>query len=435
MPVAVEDYKKVRATGLIESLVADGHLLAEEEVAGHELGNVAKAASIVLEHPRLPFISYPYEWSFPALKAAALLQLEIYQRALEHDVTLSDAAAFNIQFQGARPVFIDHLSFKPYKPGEFWLAHRQFCQQFLNPLVLRASLGVPHNAWYRGSLEGIETVQLAQLLPLPKKLSWNVLTHIVLQAHFQQNSADTGKAKAAESKRQLPKQSFENMLRSLHAWISKLHPADTGKSVWQDYSQEHSYQNDEFRAKLNFVNDFVQETKPDMLWDIGCNTGEFSEAALKSGAKVVVGFDADQGALEKAFARAHEKDLNLLPLYMDLLNPSPDQGWDQQERAGLQRRSQSDAIIALAVIHHMAISGNIPLAQAVRWLVGLAPSGVIEFVPKSDPMVQALLALREDIFADYSEDTFSAALQSVARITLSETISATGRKLFRYDRG
>ena len=224
------------------------------------------------------------------------------------------------------------------------------------------------------------------------------------------------------------------MLRSLHGWISKLHPADAGKSVWQDYDQEHSYQDDEFRAKLNCVNDFVQETKPDMLWDIGCNTGEFSEAALKSGANFVVGFDADHGALEKAYTRAAEKDLDLLPLYMNLANPSPDQGWDQQERAGLQGRAQADAIIALAVIHHMAISRNIPLAHAVHWLDRLAPRGVIKFVPKSDPMVQALLALREDIFADYTEDTFSEALQSGARITRSETISATGRKLFRYDR-
>ena len=434
MPAAADDYEQVRASGLIESLVADGLLLAEKIIDRRELGDVAENASFVLEHPRLSFVSYPYEWPFPALKAAALLQLEIYLRALEHDVTLSDAAAYNVQFQGARPVFIDHLSFKPYTPGAFWLAHRQFCEQFLNPLVLRASLGIAHNAWYRGNLEGISTTQLARLLPTRKKLSWNVLTHVVLQAYFQKGSANASKAGTSGTKRQLPKQSFENMLRSLHAWIGKLYPADTGKTVWQDYDQQHSYQDDEYREKMSFVTAFVGASKPGMLWDIGCNTGDFSAAALEAGAELVIGLDADQGALEKAFARASDCDLNLLPLYMDLANPSPDQGWEQLERAGLQRRARADAIIALAVIHHMAISSNIPLARAVHWLVALAPCGVIEFVPKSDPMVQKLLALREDIFADYSLETFTDALQARARIVKRQTVSAAGREMFWYDR-
>ena len=434
MPAAAANYEQVRASGLIESLVADGLLLAEKEIDRRELGDAAKEASFVLEHPRLPFVSYPYEWPFPALKAAALLQLEVYLRALEHGVTLSDAAAYNVQFQGSRPVFIDHLSFKPYVPGEFWLAHRQFCEQFLNPLLLRATLGIAHNPWYRGNLEGISTTHLAQLLPTRKKFSWNVLTHVVLQAHFQRGSTDVSKAKASGAERQLPKQSFENMLRGLHNWISKLYPADTGKTVWQDYDQQHSYDDDEYRTKMSFVSEFAESTRPDLLWDIGCNTGEFSAAALKAGVAHVVGLDADHGALEKAFARASDSNLNLLPLYMDLANPSPDQGWEQQERTGLQGRARADAIIALAVIHHLAISSNIPLARAVDWLVALAPQGVIEFVPKSDPMVQTLLALREDIFADYSEQTFADALQARARIVKRQTVSATGREMFWYSR-
>ena len=222
--------KQVRASGLIDTLVADGLLVAERVVDRHELGDLAGDASYVLEHPRLAFISHPYEWPFPALKAAALLQLDLYLRALEHDVTLSDASAYNIQFQGARPVFIDHLSFTPYKPGSFWLAHRQFCEQFLNPLLLRSLLGVAHNAWYRGSLEGITTTELARILPTRKKLSWNVLTQVVLQASFQKGPSSAARAVESGKKRSLPKHAFENMLRSLHGWISKLHPADTGKT-------------------------------------------------------------------------------------------------------------------------------------------------------------------------------------------------------------
>ncbi len=398
------------------------------------LGTAAGSASLVLEHPPLATVSYPYEWSFSALQAAALLQLDVYLHALDYDVTLSDASAYNVQFVGPRPIFIDHLSFKPYNEGEFWLAHRQFCEQFLNPLLLRATLGLPHNAWFRGSLEGIGITDFARMLPTRKKFSWNIFTHVVLQARLQEGSANTSKAKATGAARKLPKQSFKNMLTGLRHWISKLHPADTGATVWQDYDQQHSYQDDEYRSKMAFVSAFAESTQPEMLWDIGCNTGDFSAASLAAGAQQVVGFDADHGALEKAFARATEQELKFLPLYMDLANPSPDQGWSQLERSGLRGRANADAIIALAVIHHMAISSNIPLASAVEWLVSLAPAGVIEFVPKNDPMVQALLALREDIFTDYSEQAFTRALKSNARIEKRQVVSKTGREMFWYTR-
>jgi ribosomal protein L11 methylase PrmA len=437
MPVAAEDYEKVRATGLVNALIADGLVVAERALGQNEARAIAVDASYVLEHPRLPFISHPYEWPFPALKAAALLHLDIHLRALKHDVTLSDASAYNIQFQGVRPVFIDHLSFKPYQPGQYWLAHRQFCEQFLNPLLLRSLLGVTHNAWYRGAVEGIATVDLARMLPMRKKLSWHVLTQVLLQASLQNRSArmgDAAKVIDSSRRRPLPKASFQQMLRSLRNWISKLHPADTGKTVWQDYDQQHSYGGDEVLAKRNFVTQFSAQVKPQMLWDIGCNTGEFSAAVLQADTHAVIGLDVDQGALEKAFARAQQDELNLLPLYMDLSSPSPEQGWEQRERAGLAQRAQANAITALALIHHLAIARNIPLAYVVRWLVSLAPQGVIEFVPKTDPMVGRLLALREDIFTDYDEPTFIAALCAQARIVKRQVISTTGRELFWFSR-
>jgi SAM-dependent methyltransferase len=305
-------------------------------------------------------------------------------------------------------------------------------------LSLRSLLGITHNAWYRGTLEGIATVDLARMLPMRKKFSWHVLTQVVLQASLQNRSArmddDAAKASDSSPRRALPKASFQQMLGSLRNWISKLHPADTGKTVWQDYDQQHSYAGDEFLAKRNFVTQFSAKAKPQMLWDIGCNTGEFSAVALQAGAHAVIGLDLDQGALEKAFARAQQDELNLLPLYMDLSNPSPGQGWEQCERAGLTQRAQANAITALALIHHLAIARNIPLVYVVRWLISLAPQGVIAFVPKTDPMVGRLLALREDIFADHDESTFIAALRSRARIVNRLTISSTGRELFWYSR-
>ena len=155
---AVADFEFVRSTGLLQRLARDGLALAAEPVNASVLGDLAAGARYVLEQPKIPFISYPYEWSFLALKSAALCHLEVHLEALDHGVTLSDASAYNVQFEGARPVFIDALSFRHYRDGDLWVGHRQFCEQFLNPLLLRATLGIPHNAWYRGSPEGIGTV-------------------------------------------------------------------------------------------------------------------------------------------------------------------------------------------------------------------------------------------------------------------------------------
>jgi ribosomal protein L11 methylase PrmA len=171
-----------------------------------------------------------------------------------------------------------------------------------------------------------------------------------------------------------------------------------------------------------------------MVWDIGCNTGDYSVAALQAGARSAIGFDFDQGALDIAFDRARSERRNFLPLFLDATNPAPDQGWSQAERRGLGARAAADAVLALALIHHMAISKNVPLDQVVSWLTSLAPSGVIEFVPKSDPMVVELLRLRADIFPDYNEEQFVRSLQQRARIVASETVSASGRKLFAFDR-
>ncbi len=168
MPRAATDFDLVRSNPVWVELLKQGKVLPEEKVDPTVFGDIAKSAVYVLEHPKLPYISYPYEWSFPALKAAALLHLDVHLHALKGGITLSDASAYNIQFRGPEPVFIDHLSFRPYRDGEFWIGHRQFCEQFLNPLLLRSVLGVPHNAWYRGALEGIGVSEINQLIPWQK---------------------------------------------------------------------------------------------------------------------------------------------------------------------------------------------------------------------------------------------------------------------------
>lgn len=428
----VDDFNVVRQTKLLDVLVANGSVIAEERVDSGE--PLPAGAALVLKHPKLPYVSYPYEWPFAALKAAALLHLDVHLAALEDRVTMSDASAYNVQFRGAKPVFIDVLSFVPYVDGEFWSGHQQFCNQFLNPLLLRARLGVPHNAWYRGALEGVSTEELNQLLPWYKKLSWNMLTHVALQARFQQGARRGGAAVEKAKARKLPLIGHQEILRGLRRWIAKLEPLGGGSTDWENYANQNSYDSAEEAAKRDYVRQFVASSAPSMMCDLGCNTGEYSVLALESGAETVVGFDFDQNAIERAFRRAQREELNFLPLLLDAANPSPMQGWQQQERRGFAERADSEALLALALIHHLVIGKNIPMQQAVGWLVAQAATGVIEFVQKTDPMVVALLQLREDIFEDYSQDSFEIALQKNARIVHSQEVSANGRRLYTYER-
>ncbi len=222
------------------------------------------------------------------------------------------------------------------------------------------------------------------------------------------------------------------MLRKLRDWIERLHPADSGKTEWQNYASDNSYHSEEAANKRRFVKEFVSRTAPAMTWDLGCNTGDYSIAALEAGAQYAVGFDFDLGALEHGFARAARNDLSFQLLFMDAANPSADQGWAEAERQGLNARASADAVFALAFVHHMAITKNIPLDQLVRWIVGFAPTGVIEFVPKHDPMVQELLRFRKDIFPDYTDEHFLHCLRSIAEIENSETVSDSRRLMVSY---
>jgi ribosomal protein L11 methylase PrmA len=432
---AAEDYSYALKSGFLENLMAEGKLVATQEVDHRVLSEAGIETAIVLRHQRIPFISYPYEWPFSLLKAAALLHLDIHIEALKHGITLSDASAYNVQFRGIEPVFIDVLSFRRYREGEAWAGHRQFCEQFLNPLLLRSLFGIAHNDWYRGRLEGIGTQELADLLPWWRNSSFNLLTHVTLQARLQRAAAaDSGAYTERAKKTSLSKRAHAAILEELRSWIGDLKPLKSKATTWQHYAEQTTYGEKERQAKGRFIAAFCRETRPEMLWDIGCNTGEYAEIALSSGAKRVVGFDYDQGALERAIARAKGKGLDLLPLYQDGANPSPGQGWMGRERRSTQERGGADALIALAFEHHLAIGRNVPLDQLVAWLVALAPKGIIEFVQKSDPTVQQLLALREDIFCDYDAVRFEAALKSKARIVAAEQVSAQGRTLYSFER-
>jgi len=433
-PNAAEEYAYARDCGFILSLIEKEQLVNTQEIDLQNLEVVVPKNGIVLRHEKIPFISYPYEWSFSLLKAAALLTLDLHIEALKFGITMSDATAYNVQFCGIKPIFIDVLSFRRYREGEVWIGHKQFCEQFLNPLLLRSIFGVPHNAWFRGNLEGIETSHLSRLIPCWKNFSFNIFSNVTLQEKIQAKATlEKEKFVSAANRVKLPKNRFESMLMGMRRWVSRLKAKDTGLSLWQNYENQTSYENTEHEAKRKFISEFCSKIKPSTLWDIGCNAGEYSEVALSGGAGRVIGFDVDHNAIELAYNRAKEKGLNFLPLYQDFANPSPQQGWANVERKSLEVRGGADGLIALAFIHHLAIGRNIPLEILLNWIVSLSPYGVIEFVQKSDPKVKELLSFREDIFSDYNQKNFENHLSLRARIIQSEIVSSSGRILYFYE--
>ncbi len=431
---AAPEYEAARDAGVLQTLVDSGRLVAFEEVQPAMLSGAGDDVSYLLRHPRIPYISYPYEWSFSLLHEAALFHLDLHLWLLARGFSLSDASAYNVQYLGPKPIFIDHLSIRRYREGEFWTGHRQFCEQFLNPLLLQALRGVPHNAWYRGQLEGLPMADLAKLLRIRDRLSWRVFTHVVLQNRFQQSASHRENIEHKLDQQRLPLAGYQAMLKQLRRWIAALKPKRKGVTTWGDYAANNSYAAAEAMEKERFIRDVVTEMRPRLMFDLGCNNGAYAKAALESGAGRVIGFDFDQQALDSAHHRAQAESLNFLPLFLDARNPSPDQGWLQAERPGHAARAKADMVLALAFEHHLAIAHNVPLDQVITWIVDLAPAGVIEFVPKSDPTIGRMLALREDIFVNYDLERFATILGKRATIRQRKTVSESGRTLFWYTR-
>ena len=291
------------------------------------------------------------------------------------------------------------------------------------------------NDWWAGTIDGVSSKYIAKLLPKQAWLSPKLLTHVLLPVYFERKTIAGGAQKSLNelSKAKLPKAAALNMFRSLVSWVDSLSFKDTG-TVWAGYANRNSYQEEEAQKKANFVAQFVESFAPERLVDVGCNTGDYSYVALRAGAREVIGLEADPVALDRAFNRSAAQNLNFLPLYQNVVNPTTAKGWMGQERAGLDERLNADAVIALAVIHHIVFSGHVPLDQAIDWLLDMAPAGIIEFVPPEDPMVRRLLALRKGDTHPYSYELFSSILSRRARIEKIDVVSQTNRTLVSYTR-
>ncbi len=418
------DYDSLMDSELYRTLAERGLLIPHREInasfAQPETGYKIIKPEVV------PLISYPYEWSFSQLKDAALQTLEIQDIALRHDMSLKDASAYNIQFLKGRPVFIDTLSFEKYREGEPWVAYRQFCQHFLAPLTIMSYRDIRLGQLLRTYIDGIPLDLAMALLPRSAYYNMSVLLHIVLHGKSQKRYEDKIPRK---SNRKVSRLGFQGILNSLKKAVQKL-TWKPGGTEWDEYYRGTNYSADSFAHKKAAVAEYIERVKPREVWDLGANTGVFSRIAAGKGIPTTA-FDSDPAAVEKNYLLVKEKkEERVLPLLIDLTNPTPGIGWENRERFSLIDRGPVALALALALIHHLSISNNVPLSKSAAFFSRICDHLIIEFVPKEDSQVQRLLATREDVFPDYTQVEFEREFSRYFTIEASAKIKDTQRTLF-----
>ncbi|HZJ29491.1 MAG TPA: hypothetical protein VFD37_05835 [Solirubrobacterales bacterium] len=403
----------------------------------------------MLRHERIPFVSYPYEWTFGMLRDAALLQLDLQLAALAEGMTLKDATPYNVQFRGAEPTFIDIGSFEVLPEGSPWVGYRQFCMLNLYPLLLQAYKDVPFHPWLRGSIDGIAPTDAAKLFGFRDRFRKGVFMHVAMHGRMERrNQAREG----GDVRRDLKEAKFkpemiEANVRGLRKLVAGL-TWKAGETAWTGYRADNTYSDDDAARKQEFVRAVAAEARPPLVWDMGCNDGAYSRIAAES-AEQVIAFDYDHATVD-AFYRSLRtarlagadadagtpsadaaRDARILPLVANLADPSPGLGWRGLERRTLEDRGSPDLVLALALIHHVSITANVPIAEFLDWLRGLECAAVIEFPKREDPMVQRLLSGKgEGANADYDHENFEARLRERFQVAGSKQLPSNTRLLY-----
>lgn len=429
----LEDWEALEASVFFRREQEGGRIVATERVTGpdglpDELAGGRVEA--VLRHARVPVVSYPYEWPFGMLRDAALLELELLLGALEEDLVLKDATPYNVQWQGTKPVFVDVGSFERLRPGEPWAGYRQFCTLVLYPLLLQAYKGVSFQPWLRGSLEGIEPAEMRRLLSFRDRFRRGVLTNVVLHARLESRYAER------EVKADLKKAGFHAELikvnaRKLAKLVRKLE-WEPGRTAWSGYGETNPYDDADAAAKEAFVREAAGARRRRLLWDLGCNDGRYTRIAARE-ADYTVAVDADAAVVEALYRSLRDEGSEtILPLVGNVADPSPGLGWRGQERRPLADRGRPDLTLALALVHHVALSANVPVRSFLDWLAELRTELVIEFPTREDPMVKRLLARKGPAAnPDYDTETFERGLDERWRVERRETLPSGTRILYR----
>lgn len=423
-PAYEPHYAQLMGSGLYGELLKKKMLIPHEEISDTAAFNLP--AGRVIQPEQLSFTSYPYEWSFNMWKDAALLTLHMAMAALKKGMIVKDATPFNIQFHNGQPVFIDTLSFENYQEGRSWVAYHQFTECFLGPLLLMHYCHPATHKVFAVYPNGIPIDVLVNLLPGRSRWNMNTFLHIHLQAKF------AGKQKQGKAGNNFSKQKLEILLKGLEGFVQKLSPKLV-KTTWDDYYSDTISGKGYLDAKTLLVKSFSNWIDFKTVIDLGANDGHFS--MLFGEDKQVIATDADPNCINELYLSVKGTGrTNILPLVNDLTTPSPAIGWNNAERDSITARLKADLVLALALVHHLAIAANVPLPLIAAWLQPMAPQLIIEFVPKTDEKVKLLLQNREDIFDGYSLEHFKSAFSLYFNIEKEEIVGNTERVLFLMKR-
>lgn len=381
-----------------------------------------------LESEKVPFVSYPYEWSFSQWKEAALLTLEIQSLLLEHDFVLKDATPFNVQFLGARPIFIDLLSFEVLEEGAPWGAYRQFCESFLAPLLLMAYVDLGLGALLRVHLDGVPLRLCSKLLPFRAKIRPLIYLHMVL--HGRLGSSESVPSEEAGRRRSIGKASLQSIARQLRSVVAKLEPQG-GDSLWSSYYEAHlNYTDEGFLHKKRVLEGVLDGIRPDVVWDFGCNTGVFSEMCADRGAYVVA-FDSDPLCIEELYTSLRrDGGETILPLLVDLANPPAGLGWANRERKTLLDRGSADLTLALGLVHHLRLTHNVPFELQADLFSRCGSRLLVEFVPAEDEMTRTLARHKPGLLEGYTEERFLEAFEEFFEVEQRVRVTGSRRTLF-----
>jgi hypothetical protein len=426
---ALADFRRVAATEFFGRALAEGRIVGTELLETAPAGVEGYAAS--LRHERVPFVSYPYEWSFSMLREAALLQLGLLLDGLDEDVILKDGSSYNVQWKGATPVFVDVGSFEPVRPGEAWAGYRQFCMLNLYPLLLQAYKGVPFNAWLRGSLEGIPPADMRRLLSLGDLVRPGVLTHVRLLSSLESRLGRSERNLGAELREAgFGAQLIRANVKRLHRLVKRLRPPASA-SAWTGYEPTTTYDDADAERKADFVRAAAGGERYRLAWDLGAGHGRHARIVAQR-ADYTVALDADPAVVDGLFrSLAADSETTILPLVANVADPPPGLGWRGRERVALEERGRPDLVLCLALVHHLALSANVPLPELVGWLRSLDATLVVEFVTPDDPMARQLIERkRAGLHGDYRRETFERLLREAFTVERTEELAAGARLLY-----
>jgi hypothetical protein len=367
------------------------------------------------------------------LRDAALLTLDLILASLDEDLVLKDATPYNVQFKGARPVFLDIGSWEQLNPGEPWAGYRQFCMQFLYPLMLNAYRGIPFQPWLRGALDGITPAQARGAMSFRDRFRKGVTTHVFIHARLDQSYSQKGRT-GGDIKKELKSAGFGKEL--IRANVRKVRKAvdaagwSPPASVWTAYRSDNTYEDADNSAKAAFIRDIAGQRSWKLAWDLGANDGHYSRI-LAEHAKYVLALDLDPSTVELLYRDLRaESNEQILPLVMNLTDPSPGLGWRGLERKSFTERGKPELILALALLHHVSITGNVPVRQFVDWIASLGANVVIEFMTREDPMVKRLLAAKRVDHEDYERGFFEQCVREAFEIERQEELPSGTRILY-----